>query len=89
MNNNGYITHQEKQFRIYEDRCRRCGLCCGAEDGDPCINLVKNIDGKYSCKVYENRIGQQKTLSGKVFSCVPMKQVIMYSGTRPGCAYSK
>lgn len=84
-----YNLYQEEQFRDYESICRRCGACCGAEDGDPCVNLVENGDGTYFCKVYENRFGEQKTISGKIFHCIPIDDVIRNGGGRPNCAYRR
>lgn len=89
MDQEDYNLYKEEQFEFYESICRRCGACCGAEDGDPCASLVKNGDGTYFCNVYENRIGEQKTISGKTFHCIPIRDVIMNNGARPGCAYRR
>lgn len=89
MEEEKYKLYQEEQFRRYEERCKHCGKCCGSQDGDPCANLVTGNNGEYLCRVYENRLGQQKTKSGKIFYCVPIKQVISYAGARPGCAYAE
>lgn len=89
MEDEEYIFCQEKQFDRYESICARCGACCGAEDGDQCVNLEKAADGKYFCKVYENRLGPQRTISGKSFHCIPIGDVIMNLGARPNCAYRR
>ena len=80
------MQKQKEEFIEYEARCRRCGACCGANDRVPCVNLEKREDNKYYCKAYSNRIGMQRTLSGKQFACVPIRDL------RPnlpfkGCAY--
>jgi uncharacterized cysteine cluster protein YcgN (CxxCxxCC family) len=83
-------TYQQKQKEMddeYEALCRRCGWCCGARDGDPCVNLEKLADGTYFCRVYPNRIGQQKTVSGKSFTCIPIRVVRTYHKLYPLCPY--
>lgn len=89
MDEEKYNLYQKERFEFYENACRRCGVCCGAEDGDPCANLVENKDGKYFCRVYKNRLGAQKTASGKAFHCTPIKEIITHFGARPNCAYAK
>ena len=85
-----YTNHQKEQFERFEGMCKHCGECCGSQDGDPCVNLGRDADtGKYYCKIYENRFGPQKTLSGKMFNCVPIRDVINRSLLKPNCAYSK
>ena len=86
---NEYIAYQEEKFRRYESICKRCGACCGAIDGDPCKNLGRDSNGRYYCKVYENRFGPQQTISGKWFNCTPIREVIAHEGARPGCAYRR
>ena len=71
----------------FESLCKRCGECCGCLD-DPCQNLVKVEAGKYYCKDYENRLGRQRTLSGQVFSCVPIREHIKNGTLRAVCAYN-
>jgi hypothetical protein len=72
-----------------ESRCLRCGVCCGSRDGDPCVNLSRDETGKYFCLDYEHRFALQKTVSGVVFSCVPMRMVIAHSNPpHPGCGYA-
>ncbi len=72
---------------MHELRCLRCGKCCGRDD-DPCKNLMYDADtGKYYCADYENRLGQQETVSGKKFRCVTIEEV-KYNGYLPqGCGY--
>lgn len=83
-----YLQKQKEEFKEYDALCRRCGACCGAYDGDPCVHLEKNEGNKYHCNIYDNRIGMQKTLSGKQFACVPIRDL---SPNLPfkGCAYFK
>jgi len=81
-----YLQKLKEEEARYEAKCRRCGACCGAYDGDPCVHLKKDEAGKYYCPVYDHRIGMQKTVSGKNFACVPIRDL------RPnlpfkGCAY--
>ena len=89
MDSREYFEKQDQQSADYEAICLRCGACCGALDGDPCLNLVKAADNKYFCKSYDTRIGTQKTVSGKQFHCVPIRNVLEYDGAHPGCAYKK
>ena len=85
-----YLKKQEEQLKDYEDRCKRCGACCGANDADPCANLSKDNLGKYYCLVYENRLGQQRTISGKAFNCVLIRENLKkFNFLNPGCAYNK
>jgi len=87
MSDSRYQDNLKKKHEDYEGICKRCGACCGALDGDPCEKLIKNPDGTYLCSVYDTRIGQQKTASGKTFTCIPIKDVIRFTTAPPGCAY--
>jgi len=84
-----YCTYQEKKYQDYESLCKRCGECCGSQDGDPCVNLSKASMGKFYCRIYENRFGPQKTVKGKVFNCVPIREIIKQGYLRQGCAYKR
>ena len=86
MDKADYLLKQKEEHEKYEALCRRCGACCGAYDGDPCVHLVKCDNGKYSCSVYETRIGMRKTLSGKNFACVPIRD-LRPNLTFKGCVY--
>ncbi|MFA5145329.1 MAG: hypothetical protein WC723_04935 [Candidatus Omnitrophota bacterium] len=68
-----YSQKQKEEEEKYEARCKRCGSCCGAASGDVCTRLSKDDAGRYYCTVYDTRIGQQKTISGVEFSCVPIR----------------
>lgn len=81
MTEDAYALNQEKKFQEYENLCKRCGACCGLLDADPCENLVLDKDKKCFCKVYTNRFGLQKTLSGKYFLCVPIRKVLSENWT--------
>ena len=84
---NNYFLNKEKE---YEQLCNRCGACCGAYDGDPCVHLKKDNKGRYYCAVYPNRLGDQKTVSGEDFECVPISEII--NNSWPGghlCAYKR
>lgn len=84
-----YTAYQKKIFEESEARCKRCGGCCGAYDGDPCEHLLLN-EGVYSCDIYETRFGMRRTKSGGEFMCVPINDVINKSWhARPGCGYLK
>ena len=85
-----YETLQACQEKEWEAKCTRCGACCGITEGDPCENLGIFPDGKYSCRIYENRFGLHKTIGGRVFRCVPIRWIINHSW--PGdqlCAYKR
>ena len=74
----------------YEDICQRCGICCGSEDGDPCIHLRNNGKGKYYCQIYSYRFGLQKTIKNTIFKCVPIEEALRsYPELRKRCAYVK
>ncbi len=83
---NSYFQKQNDDLLRYEGLCKRCGACCGAFD-DPCINLKKDTNGKYYCSVYENRHGLQKTVSGKSFNCVSIRDILKFDPPYPDCAY--
>lgn len=57
----------------HEALCRRCGICCGSEDGDPCEHLRREKSGEYFCLIYKDRLGMQKTVKGNIFRCVPLR----------------
>lgn len=71
-----------------EDRCRRCGVCCGSKDGHPCEHLARE-EGRYFCTVYGNRFGIHKTTTGRIFRCVAISEIIETNGGFPGCGYLK
>ncbi|MFA5362698.1 MAG: hypothetical protein WC335_05560 [Candidatus Omnitrophota bacterium] len=85
-----YRQKQREYAEEYESLCRRCGACCGAFDGDPCANLRKSADNNgYFCKVYDTRLGPQKTVSGKPFTCVLIRENLKKSSLPfPGCPYN-
>lgn len=85
-----YRSMQEKQAVAWEAACTRCGACCGITTDDPCENLLISVDGKSGCRIYETRFGMRKTISGKVFQCVPLRWIVNQSW--PGdhlCGYKK
>ena len=82
----GYSENLRDLESRFESVCKRCGLCCGA-DSDPCCNLVKLEDGTHFCDDYENRLGPQKTVSGKTFNCVSIREHITNDTLRIECAY--
>lgn len=81
-----YMKEKEANF---ESICKRCGICCGANDGDPCRNLKQSSDGLYYCSDYENRLGPQRTVNGNAFTCVTIRELIKTNTLRHGCAYNK
>ncbi|MDD5668928.1 MAG: hypothetical protein PHE58_02705 [Candidatus Omnitrophica bacterium] len=84
-----YQEKLKKQQERHESLCRRCGACCGVLDGDPCVNLQKNADNTYFCRIYETRLGKQKTVSGKEFTCVLIRENCNnFGAVYPGCPYS-
>ena len=75
------LTQQDR----WESLCGRCGACCGTKDGDPCEHLGRSEDNKYFCRIYENRFGLHKTVSGKPFKCVPIRQILHTSWPGDEC----
>jgi hypothetical protein len=75
MDETAYLRKQEEERVRYEALCRRCGACCGALDGYPCVDLRRDESGKYFCPVYDHRIGMHKTVSGIQFACVPIRDL--------------
>ncbi|MBD3379182.1 MAG: hypothetical protein GF408_01825 [Candidatus Omnitrophica bacterium] len=86
MDDRRYEMYSRRQKKEFEDICSRCGECCGAKD-DPCVSLAMTKDGKYCCRDYKNRLGPRKTVSGKSFTCVTIREHINSGTLRPGCAY--
>jgi uncharacterized cysteine cluster protein YcgN (CxxCxxCC family) len=84
-----YSQKQKEKYEAYEALCTRCGACCGASGQDPCLNLAKDNDNVYYCKVYENRFGKQTTVSGKAFHCIPIRLLRGTGTTFANCAYFK
>lgn len=89
MDKDLYSKKQREMLSDYESICLCCGACCGVVGADPCENLAKGQDGKYFCRVYEHRLGKQKTVSGKEFNCVPIRDVLRFGPVYPGCGYLK
>ena len=90
MDNLRYEIYQEEQFQRFEGICKRCGECCGSQDGDPCVNLARDtITGRYYCRDYENRLAPQKTASDRIFNCVAIRNIIKLGLLRPNCAYNR
>jgi uncharacterized cysteine cluster protein YcgN (CxxCxxCC family) len=88
MDSNRYSEYASGKEEEFESICKRCGECCGSLD-DPCRNLAKMDNGTYFCKDYSNRLGPQKTVSGKYFNCIPIREYISRDTLRPNCAYRK
>lgn len=85
-----YEIHEKEQLRRFEDICKRCGECCGSRDGNPCTNLAQDAaTEKYYCKIYEDRLGPQRTASGRVFNCISIGDIKKLGHLRPSCAYNK
>ena len=80
-----YNQYQKKQEADWEDLCKRCGACCGVAEGDPCQHIIQTSDGKYGCQIYHNRFGEHKTKSGKIFKCVPIREILNKSWVGDGC----
>jgi hypothetical protein len=89
MDDERYEKKQDEESAQHEARCKRCGTCCGAGGSDPCSNLERCEDGKYKCRIYENRIGPQYTASGHIFYCVPIRQAIEAGLPTTECGYSR
>ena len=86
MDTIAYEKYMKEEAVKYDSLCRRCGECCGI-DNDPCANLIIEEGGKCACRAYEGRLGPQKTVSGKDFTCVPIKENIRRGFRYSGCAY--
>lgn len=82
-----YAKYQDEKLDEHEALCKRCGACCGAGN-DPCTDLRKDKDGRYYCKSYDNRIGQHLTVSGKQFTCIPIRDVLLYAPPSLDCGYA-
>ncbi|MDD4203456.1 MAG: hypothetical protein PHQ52_08320, partial [Candidatus Omnitrophica bacterium] len=82
-----YEKHCNDLQKKYEDICIQCGVCCGANDGDPCEHLEKIGPKKYFCKIYDHRLGLQKTVSGKIFTCTTIRELIKNGAIRIECQY--
>lgn len=83
-----YLQKQDAWTKEFEALCLRCGKCCGLDE-DPCSNLVKAEGGKYDCRVYGARLGSQKTVSGRTFTCVPIGDVLKKGMPNLSCGYLK
>lgn len=86
MEREKYYKSLEKGDSDFEAICKRCGECCGASD-DPCVNLTKIGENHFICIAYERRLGPQKTVSGSLFNCVPIREHIAKKTVRPNCTY--
>lgn len=69
---NQWLSARNQQW---EALCRNCGACCGIFE-DPCENLRFGPDGSSYCAKYENRLGPQKTVSGRSFNCVNIRDKV-------------
>jgi hypothetical protein len=83
-----YVESQHKSSEEHEALCKHCGKCCGLET-DPCVNLKKGALGIYYCAVYESRLGRQLTVSGRVFTCVQIREVVRIGLPSEGCGYGR
>ena len=88
MDDMAYAESQRKNSEEYEAICKQCGKCCGLET-DPCANLKKSVSGRYYCAVYESRLGRQITVSGRVFTCVQIREVVRKGLPNEECGYGK
>ena len=77
----------EKDDALYAEwRCKRCGICCGSNDGHPCEHLRQNGDN-FFCEIYETRFGIHRTVDGMPFRCVRIQTIIETLGGYSECAY--
>jgi len=74
-----YYRLQALQFKEWEKLCRCCGSCCGIPEDDPCEHLVETSKGKYRCAIYKARFGIHKTKNGRIFKCVPIREILHMS----------
>ncbi len=83
-----YHTWLATRQQDAEALCRHCGACCGALE-DPCAHLVMS-DGHSSCSIYADRFGLRKTVAGRPFTCVPVREKL--GASWPGderCGYKR
>lgn len=80
-----YERLQVAQQTQWEAKCRRCGACCGAAEGDPCEHLTALPQGGYACAIYANRFGERRTVKGRVFQCVPIRDILFESWAGDSC----
>jgi len=88
MEMDDYAAYLALKEQAYESLCLRCGKCCGTAD-DPCVHLEKTNKNLYTCRIYANRLGRHKTISGKSFTCAPIKELIKKDALPYDCAYSR
>ena len=84
-----YLKKQEEDEKRHEALCVRCGECCGANGIDPCANLARDEKDMYYCKIYPARLGVHATVSGRQFTCVPIRDVLKFDVPYSKCAYVK
>ncbi|OHD54170.1 MAG: hypothetical protein A2096_07575 [Spirochaetes bacterium GWF1_41_5] len=84
-----YEENLARMQERFESICVRCGDCCGSNDGDPCTELVRAVDGKYYCCDYENRLGPRQTINGNTFTCITIREVMKTGNLRPTCMYNR
>lgn len=87
MDGERYAQQQAYKETEHELLCRRCGVCCGVRE-DACVHLGRLADGTYYCDTYGTRLGKQRTVSGKEFTCVPIRDVLMFDPPHPNCPYA-
>jgi hypothetical protein len=88
MDDKEYHSYQKQKSHEFEALCKRCGACCGAYDGDPCQHLTfEHSSQQYYCKAYDNRLGTQHTINGKMFTCVSIRDHIQQKTLRDQCGY--
>ena len=55
-----------------------------------CQHLIKQDNQTYLCAIYQTRKGKHKTISGKIFECVPIRNILHKNWTGVwNCAYKK
>lgn len=89
MDRIAYGNKQSIEQDEYEALCKRCGKCCGADTAEPCANLAKDTGGKFYCTSYHSRLGLQRTVTGKIFTCVEIRDVLTKGLPHEGCSYSR
>lgn len=85
-----YLEWTRNRQQQWENLCNRCGTCCGIGENDPCEHLFPKEMDVYECRIYENRFGTHKTISGREFECVPLRSILHknWAGDHL-CAYKK
>ena len=82
-------TVQRTGAERWENLCdptQGCGVACCYHEGEPCEQL--DLETK-RCRVYANRFGRRRTVTGKEFLCSPMMVWLRHKHPPAMCGYAK